>query len=97
MLGWVSKPAARASVWNLVRSSGRERPVPSSLSRMVLTSGMLRRHPGHPILHSTHRIFFGSTLLGYQCFALDTVGASSRAASPLASVATALYSLPLTN
>src|SRR5437660_1506671 len=159
MLGWVSKPAARASVWNLVRSSGRERPVPSSLSRMVLTatvrpitgstalyttpmaprpssptisylpafvtvgivqslcrpaktalatqspierigfrlwkagnltsprtsivhflvltSGMLRRHPGHPILHSTRRIFFWSTLLGYQCFALDTVGASS--------------------
>jgi len=37
----------------------------------------LCRHPGRPILHSTHRIFFWSTLLGYQCFALDTGGASS--------------------
>src|SRR5437867_6188021 len=171
MFGCVSKPAARASVWNLVRSSGRERPVPSSLSRMVLTATvrpitgstalyttpmaprpssptisylpafvtvgivqslcrpaktalatqspierigsrlwkagnltspqtfycpflvltteMPRPTPGRPILHSTHRIFFWSTLLGYQCFALDTVGASSRVASPLASVAAA--------
>src|SRR5215472_15049900 len=38
MLGWVSRPAARASVWKRVRSSGRERPVPSSLRRMVLTA-----------------------------------------------------------
>src|SRR5216117_2790446 len=28
--------------------------------------------PGRPILHSTHRNFHRSTLLGYQCFALDT-------------------------
>ena len=31
--------------------------------------------PGRPTLHSTHRIFCWSTLLPYQCFALDTVGA----------------------
>src|SRR5213080_2067373 len=52
MFGWVSKPAARASVWNLVRSSGRERPVPSSLSRMVLTA-TVRPITGSTALYTT--------------------------------------------
>src|SRR2546430_7248425 len=52
MFGWVSKPAARASVWNRVRSSGRERPVPSSLSRMVLTA-TVRPITGSTALYTT--------------------------------------------
>src|SRR6267143_6916351 len=66
MFGCVSKPAARASVWNRVRSSGRESPVPSSLNRMVLTatarpitgSMAFKRHPSRrgPV-HQRFRIF----------------------------------------
>src|SRR5207302_9321716 len=52
MFGCVSKPAARASVWNLVRSSGRERPVPSSLRRIVLTP-TVRPITGSTALYTT--------------------------------------------
>src|SRR5277367_4318568 len=52
MLGWVSKPAARASVWNRLSSSGRERPVPTSLKRMVLTA-TVRPMTGSTALYTT--------------------------------------------
>ena len=42
------------------------------LSPDVLLVDTSPRAPGRPTLHSTHRNFYRSTLLGYQCFSLDT-------------------------
>jgi hypothetical protein len=38
----------------------------------VLSADTHPRTPGRPTWHSNQRNFYRSTLLGYQCFALDT-------------------------